>query len=117
MNCRPFRFRLHLHRDLERILGLSPGTELKGVYPALLSWKRWRKARECPRENVRYHAVERRHDSRARHCAAARKLPSSTARHKDMPAIEEETQAAKDEGAQFVFLAAPHRAIGDKAGM
>ena len=35
---------------------------------------------------------------------------------KDMPAIEEETQAAKDEGAKFVFLAAPHRVIGDAAG-
>src|SRR5208337_5185689 len=35
---------------------------------------------------------------------------------KDMPAIEEETQAATDEGAKFVFLAAPHRVIGDPAG-
>jgi NADH-quinone oxidoreductase subunit F len=33
-----------------------------------------------------------------------------------MPAIEEETQAAKDEGAKFVFLAAPHRVIGDSKG-
>ena len=36
--------------------------------------------------------------------------------HKDMPAIEEETQAAKDEGAKFVFRAAPHRVIGDSKG-
>jgi NADH-quinone oxidoreductase subunit F len=35
---------------------------------------------------------------------------------KDMPAIEEETKAAQDEGAKFVFLAAPHRVIGDPAG-
>ena len=35
---------------------------------------------------------------------------------KDMPAIEEETRAAKDEGAKFVFLAAPHRIIGDSKG-
>jgi len=35
---------------------------------------------------------------------------------KDMPAIEEETRAAKDEGAKFVFLAAPHRVIGDAKG-
>jgi NADH-quinone oxidoreductase subunit F len=35
---------------------------------------------------------------------------------KDMPAIEEETKAAKDEGAKFVFLAAPHRVIGDATG-
>jgi len=36
--------------------------------------------------------------------------------HKDMPAIEEETRAAKEEGARFVFLAAPHRVIGDAKG-
>ena len=35
---------------------------------------------------------------------------------KDMPAIEEETRAAKDEGAKFVFLGAPHRVIGDAKG-
>ncbi len=35
---------------------------------------------------------------------------------KDMPAIEEETKAAEEEGAKFVFLAAPHRIIGDGAG-
>ena len=32
---------------------------------------------------------------------------------KDMPAIEEETEAAEDEGARFVFLAAPHRIVGE----
>jgi NADH-quinone oxidoreductase subunit F len=35
---------------------------------------------------------------------------------KDMPAIEEETHAAREEGARFVFLAAPHRIIGDNKG-
>ena len=35
---------------------------------------------------------------------------------KDMPAIEEETAAAEDEGAKIVFLAAPHRIIGDAKG-
>ena len=35
---------------------------------------------------------------------------------KDMPAIEEETTAAEEEGAKFVFLAAPHRVIGDAKG-
>ena len=35
---------------------------------------------------------------------------------KDMPAIGEETQAAKDEGAKFTFLVAPHRIIGDAKG-
>ena len=32
---------------------------------------------------------------------------------KDMPAIDEEITAAKEEGAKFVFLAARHRVIGD----
>jgi NADH-quinone oxidoreductase subunit F len=34
----------------------------------------------------------------------------------DMPAIDEEIQAAEDEGVQFVFLAAPHRIVGGKDG-
>jgi len=35
---------------------------------------------------------------------------------KDMPAIEEETLAAEDEGAKILFLAAPHRIIGTPDG-
>jgi NADPH-dependent glutamate synthase beta subunit-like oxidoreductase len=35
---------------------------------------------------------------------------------KDMPAIDEEIQAAEDEGVRFVFLAAPHRIVGDPEG-
>jgi NADPH-dependent glutamate synthase beta subunit-like oxidoreductase len=35
---------------------------------------------------------------------------------KDMPAIDEEIQAAEDEGVRFVFLAAPHRIVGDSEG-
>ncbi len=35
---------------------------------------------------------------------------------KDMPAIEEETHAAEQEGTKFVFLAAPHRILGDDSG-
>ena len=35
---------------------------------------------------------------------------------KDMPAIEEEIQAAEEEGVRFVFLAAPHRIMGDADG-
>ena len=34
----------------------------------------------------------------------------------DMPAIDEEIQAAEDEGVRFVFLAAPHRILGDAEG-
>jgi NADH-quinone oxidoreductase subunit F len=35
---------------------------------------------------------------------------------RDMPAIVEETHAAEEEGAKFIFLAAPHRIIGDDQG-
>ena len=35
---------------------------------------------------------------------------------KDMPAIPEETEAAEHEGVQFLFLATPHRIVGDKQG-
>jgi NADH-quinone oxidoreductase subunit F len=35
---------------------------------------------------------------------------------KDMPAIDEEIQAAEDEGVRFVFLAAPHRILGGPDG-
>jgi NADH-quinone oxidoreductase subunit F len=33
-----------------------------------------------------------------------------------MPAIVEETRAAEEEGVKFVFMAAPHRLIGDSKG-
>jgi len=36
---------------------------------------------------------------------------------KDMPAIAEETSAAELEGAKFLFLAAPHRILGDANGV
>jgi NADH-quinone oxidoreductase subunit F len=35
---------------------------------------------------------------------------------KDMPAIPEEIEAAEHEGAKVVYLAAPHRIVGDKNG-
>jgi len=35
---------------------------------------------------------------------------------KDMPAIREETDAAEQEGAKFLFLATPHRIVGDDEG-
>ena len=35
---------------------------------------------------------------------------------KDMPAIREEVEAAEAEGAHFIFLATPHRMLGDEQG-
>jgi NADH-quinone oxidoreductase subunit F len=97
----------------------QPGTELKGVYPALLFLEAVAKGERVPiGKNVAIIGGGNAAIDSAR--TALRRGAEVTVfyrrEHKDMPAIEEETQAAKDEGAQFVFLAAPHRAIGDKAG-
>jgi len=95
------------------------GTELKGVYPALNFLDAVASGHEVPigRRVVVIGGGNAAIDS-AR--TALRKGAEVTVfyrrEHKDMPAIEEETQAAKDEGAKFVFLAAPHRVIGDTRG-
>ncbi|HKM81681.1 MAG TPA: NADH-ubiquinone oxidoreductase-F iron-sulfur binding region domain-containing protein [Candidatus Acidoferrum sp.] len=97
----------------------QPGTEMKGVYPALLFLEAVAKGERVPiGKNVAVIGGGNAAIDSAR--TALRRGAEVTVfyrrEHKDMPAIEEETQAAKDEGAQFVFLAAPHRVIGDKAG-
>jgi NADH-quinone oxidoreductase subunit F len=97
----------------------QPGTELRGVYPALLFLEALAKGEDVPigRRVVVIGGGNAAIDS-AR--SALRKGAETTViyrrERKDMPAIEEETRAAKDEGAKFVFLAAPHRVIGDSAG-
>ncbi len=97
----------------------QPGTELKGVYPALLFLEAVAKGERVPiGKKVAVIGGGNAAIDSAR--TALRRGAEVTVfyrrEHKDMPAIEEETQAAKEEGAQFVFLAAPHRVIGDKAG-
>src|SRR5271157_1053022 len=97
----------------------QPGTELKGVYPALNFLEATARGEETPigRKVAVIGGGNAAIDS-AR--TALRKGAEVTVfyrrERKDMPAIEEETQAAQDEGAKFVFLAAPHRVIGDAAG-
>jgi NADH-quinone oxidoreductase subunit F len=97
----------------------QPGTELKGVYPALAFLEATARGEESPigRKVAIIGGGNAAIDS-AR--TALRKGAEVTVfyrrERKDMPAIEEETQAAKDEGAKFVFLAAPHRVLGDAAG-
>ncbi len=97
----------------------QPGTEMKGVYPALLFLEAVAKGERVPiGKNVAVigggnAAID---SARTALRGGAEVTVFYRREHKDMPAIEEETQAAKDEGAQFVFLAAPHRVIGDKAG-
>src|SRR5208283_4125282 len=96
-----------------------PGTELKGVYPALPFLESVAKgeAVELGRKVVIVGGGNAAIDS-AR--TALRKGCQATVvyrrERKDMPAIEEETAAAEDEGAQIVFLSAPHRIIGDAKG-
>jgi NADH-quinone oxidoreductase subunit F len=97
----------------------QPGTELKGVYPALNFLEAVAKGEEAPlgRKVAVIGGGNAAIDS-AR--TALRRGADVTVfyrrERKDMPAIEEETKAAKDEGVRFVFLAAPHRIVGDQKG-
>jgi NADPH-dependent glutamate synthase beta subunit-like oxidoreductase len=97
----------------------QPGTELQGVYAALMFLEATARGEEVliGRKVAVIGGGNAAIDS-AR--TALRKGAEVTVfyrrERKDMPAIEEETQAATDEGAKFVFLAAPHRVIGDPAG-
>jgi NADH-quinone oxidoreductase subunit F len=97
----------------------QPGTELKGVYAALMFLEATASATDIPigRKVAVIGGGNAAIDS-AR--TALRRGAEVTVfyrrERKDMPAIDEETQAATDEGAKFVFLAAPHRVIGDAAG-
>ena len=97
----------------------QPGTELKGVYPALNLLEAIAKGEEVAigRKVAIIGGGNAAIDS-AR--SALRKGAEVTVfyrrERKDMPAIEEETRAAREEGANFIFLAAPHRVIGDHSG-
>ncbi len=97
----------------------QPGTELKGVFPALLFLESIAKGEEISlgRKVAIIGGGNAAIDS-AR--TSLRKGAEATVFYRrerqDMPAIEEETRAAREEGAKFVFLAAPHRVIGDSAG-
>jgi len=95
------------------------GTELKGVYPALNFLEAVASGQEL---NLGRRVAVIGGGNAAIDSArtALRKGSEVTVfyrrERKDMPAIEEETVAAKDEGARFVFLTAPHRVIGDAKG-
>ena len=97
----------------------QPGTELAGVHPALNFLEAVARSEEVSlgRKVAVIGGGNAAIDS-AR--TALRKGAEVTVfyrrERKDMPAIEEETHAAKEEGARFVFLAAPHRILGDAKG-
>jgi NADH-quinone oxidoreductase subunit F len=95
------------------------GTELKGVYPALIFLEAVAAGQEI---NLGRRVAVIGGGNAAIDSArtALRKGCDVTVfyrrERKDMPAIEEETRAARDEGARFIFHAAPHRVIGDSKG-
>lgn len=95
------------------------GTELKGVYPAL-NFLEAVAARQEVNLGRRVAVIGGGNAAIDSARTSLRKGCEVTVfyrrERKDMPAIEEETRAARDEGAKFVFLAAPHRVIGDPKG-
>ncbi len=95
------------------------GTELKGVYPALHfleavskgdAVKLGRRVAVIGGGNA---AID---SARTALRMGAEVMIIYRRERKDMPAIEEETEAARQEGAKFAFLAAPHRIIGSPEG-
>jgi NADH-quinone oxidoreductase subunit F len=95
------------------------GTELKGVYPALPFLEAVAKG-ETVAAGARMVVIGGGNAA----IDSARTLLRMGARvtvlyrreRKDMPAIEEETRAAEEEGARIVFLVAPRRILGDAEG-
>ena len=96
-----------------------PGTELKGVFPALPLLESVAKgdAVNLGRKVVVIGGGNAAIDSaRTALRKGAEVVVVYRRERKDMPAIEEETEAAEKEGARIVFLSAPHRIIGDAKG-
>jgi len=96
-----------------------PGTELNGVYPALNFLEAV--AREQPvSHGSRVCIIGGGNAAIDSARTVLRRGGEATILYrrerKDMPAIDEEIQAAEDEGVHFVFLAAPHRILGDADG-
>ena len=97
-----------------------PGTELKNVHPALpflesvaRTGKSHRWARRVAIIGGGNAAID---SARTVMRMGAQATILYRRERKDMPAIDEEIQAAEDEGVRFVFLAAPHRILGDAEG-
>jgi NADH-quinone oxidoreductase subunit F len=96
-----------------------PGTELKGVLPALLFLEAV--AKEEPVHLGRKVVVIGGGNAAIDSARTALRMGSEVTvvyrrERKDMPAIGEETAAAEHEGARFHFLATPHRIVGDPEG-
>jgi NADH-quinone oxidoreductase subunit F len=95
------------------------GTELKGVHPALLFLEAVAKG-EPSGIGKRVTIIGGGNAAIDSARTALRQGADVTILYrrerKDMPAIQEEVDAAEAEGAKFAFLAAPHRIIGDTHG-
>jgi NADH-quinone oxidoreductase subunit F len=92
-----------------------PGTELKGVVPALLFLEAVSK--DEPMQLGKKVVVIGGGNAAIDSARTALRMGAQVTviyrrERKDMPAIPEEIEAAEAEGAQFVFLAAPHRVVG-----
>jgi NADH-quinone oxidoreductase subunit F len=92
-----------------------PGTELKGVLPALLFLEAV--AKNEPVQLGKKVVVIGAGNAAIDSARTALRMGSEVTvvyrrERKDMPAIREETEAAEQEGAKFAFLAAPHRILG-----
>jgi len=97
----------------------QPGTELKGVYPALVFLEAVARGEDLPigRKVAVIGGGNAAIDSaRTALRKGAEVIVFYRRERKDMPAIEEETNAAREEGAKFIFLTAPHRVLGDAKG-
>lgn len=96
-----------------------PGTELEGVMPALPFLEKV--AKDEPVAPGRKVVVIGGGNAAIDSARTALRLGAQSTvvyrrERKDMPAIPEETEAAEAEGVEFVFLAAPHRIVGDATG-
>ncbi len=92
-----------------------PGTELKGVMPALLFLEAVSKNEQVNlgKKVVVIGGGNAAIDSARTALRMGAEVTVIYRRErKDMPAIIEETEAAEAEGANFVFLSAPHRVVG-----
>ncbi len=96
-----------------------PGTELTGVMPALPFLEGISRYEHLPiGKNV---VVIGGGNAAIDSARTARRLGADVTivyrrERKDMPAIPEEIEAAEHEGAKLVYLAAPHRIVGDRNG-
>ena len=96
-----------------------PGTELTGVYPAL-PFLESVAAGQTIKLGSRV-AIIGGGNAAIDSARTARRMGATATilyrrERKDMPAIDEEILAAEEEGVQIVYLAAPHRIIGDEKG-